>query len=239
MTRLYTDLAAHYHAMYRHIFDYDAEFARFDALLRAHDAHRVLELGAGSGMLGRRLIAAGYDYTGVDLAPQMVNIAREETGSDRFFVGDMRDLDVDGPFDAVLITGRSLSYVLHTNEVLATLRGVRAALREGGLLWFDVFDAEGIFADFRASGEHEVADGVTTWRRTNTLAPNLASGWTWDWHAVLDVTGPDGAQTFEDDTTLRAFLPDELRLLLRLAGFDGATIVATPRVLTVTSAAQP
>lgn len=239
MTRLYTDLAAHYHTMYRHIFDYDAEFATFDALLRAHNAHRVLEIGAGSGMLGRRLIAAGYDYTGLDLAPQMVAIAREETGSDRFVVGDMRNLDVVGPFDAVLITGRSLSYVLHTTEVLATLRGVRAVLREGGIFWFDVFDAEGIFAEFRASGEHEVTDGVTLWRRTNTLAPNLASGWTWDWHAVLDVIGPDGAETFEDDTTLRAFLPDELRLLLRLAGFDDATIVATPRVLTVTSAAEP
>lgn len=239
MTRLYTDLAAHYHAMYQHIFDYNAEFATFDALLRAHNAHRVLEIGAGSGMLGRRLIAAGYDYTGLDLAPQMIAIAREETGSDRFVVGDMRNLDVVGPFDAVLITGRSLSYVLHTTEVLATLRGVRAVLREGGIFWFDVFDAEGIFAEFRASGEHEVTDGVTLWRRTNTLAPNLASGWTWDWHAVLDVIGPDGAETFEDDTTLRAFLPDELRLLLRLAGFDDATIVATPRVLTVTSAAEP
>src|ERR1035437_3488372 len=107
MTQLYSTLAKVYHEMYQHIFDYDKEFQFYDALLKSNNCHSVLEIGCGSGMLARRFLKNGYDYQGLDLYNEMLDIARSETASDRFIQCDMRNLSFDQQFDAVLITGRS------------------------------------------------------------------------------------------------------------------------------------
>lgn len=75
MTQLYSTLAPVYHEMYQHIFDYDKEFSFYDTLLKTHHCHKVLEVGCGSGMLARRFIESGYDYHGLDLSNEMLDIA--------------------------------------------------------------------------------------------------------------------------------------------------------------------
>lgn len=238
MSRLYEELAEHYHAMYQHIFDYDAECAALDALLRPLGARRVLEVGCGSGALARRLVARGYAYLGVDLSEPMLQIARREVDA-AFQRADVRTMQVDGAFDAALVTGRTLSHLTTTLDVISALRSLEASLTPGGLLWLDVFDAAGIFATLRpgvpTTSTQEVRHGDTIWRRDSQLEVNLATGWTWDWRSRLTVTTPSGAASYDDMTTLRAFTADELRLLLDLTGFSDAEVRSSPRVLTATA----
>ena len=130
MTQLYSTLANIYHEMYRHIFDYDKEFGFYDAILKRNNCRKILEVGCGSGMLARRFINNGYDYLGVDLFNEMLEIARFEVKSDRFIQCDMRDLSFDKQFDSVLITGRSLAYVIDNNGILDTFNGVYKSLKD-------------------------------------------------------------------------------------------------------------
>ena len=88
MTILYSTLAKVYHEMYEHIFDYDKEFGFYDTLLKNNNCHSVLEIGCGSGMLAHRFLENGYSYTGVDLFNEMLDIARNEVGSDVFVQSD-------------------------------------------------------------------------------------------------------------------------------------------------------
>src|SRR5665647_3929063 len=111
MTQLYSTLAHVYHEMYQHVFDYDQEYNFYDSIFKSNNCKKILEVGCGSGMLARRFLKNGYDYQGLDLYNEMLNIARLETASDRFIQCDMRDLSFDQQFDAVLITGRSIAYV--------------------------------------------------------------------------------------------------------------------------------
>jgi ubiquinone/menaquinone biosynthesis C-methylase UbiE len=92
--------------MYQHLFDYDREFRLYDEMLKKYGCNRILEVGCGSGMLACRFIREGYDYLGLDLFEEMLQIARKEVPEGRFVQGDMRSLAFDEPFDAVLITGR-------------------------------------------------------------------------------------------------------------------------------------
>ena len=110
MTQLYSTLANIYHQMYQHIFDYDKEFGFYDAILKQNNCQEILEVGCGSGMLARRFINHGYEYFGVDLFNEMLDIARSEVQSDRFIQCDMRSLAFNNQFDAILITGRSIAY---------------------------------------------------------------------------------------------------------------------------------
>ena len=105
---------------------------------------RVLDLACGSGEHAVRLAKRGLEVVGVDIAPSLVAHCREravqegaETAS--FRQGDMRDLDDEGVFDAVLLLSGSFGfYDDETNEdVLARMA---RALKPGGRVLIDVFD---------------------------------------------------------------------------------------------------
>ena len=219
MTKLYSILAEVYHEMYQHVFDYDVEFRFYDTILKNANCHKILEIGCGSGMLARRFLENGYDYLGLDLYNEMLDIARREVKSDRFVKGDMRNITFDSQFDAVLITGRSIAYVAENLGIISTLKGVCNSLIDKGLLVFGVFDAKQIFDNF-GDFEQNIEHGNKKIRRISHLERNLATGWTWDWTAKYIIQQESKVFECEDITTLRAFTRDEIELFLNLSGFN-------------------
>ncbi|GAB3640383.1 class I SAM-dependent DNA methyltransferase [Spirosoma arcticum] len=223
MTKLYSDLAYLYDAMYQTFIDYDKEFGLYADLLRQHQAKSVLEIGCGSGHLAKRFTNQHYDYRGVDISPQMLDIARRRCPQTQFEQADMRTITSERLFDAVLITARSISYIIHNQEVLSTLRHIGQCLPENGKLIFDFIDAATFLPDMDESAliEHWAIHEQQSYLRQSRYVPNLATGLTWDWHSAFFVETPDGQHQpiGTDLATLRAFLPDEIRLLLQLAGF--------------------
>lgn len=232
MTQLYSTLAKVYHDMYQHIFDYDQEFQYYDALLKRHNCHSVLEVGCGSGMLARRFLKNGYDYLGLDLSNEMLDIARSETSSDRFIQCDMRELSFDQQFDAVLITGRSIAYVIENKGIVDTLKGVNKSLKDKGLFVFGVFEANGIFDNFN-DFEQNIEHHNKKLRRISTLKMNLQTGWTYDWMAKYIIEQNNQITEFDDVTTLRAFTRDEVALFLKLSGFQILEIIEEGKALNV------
>ncbi|GET31570.1 hypothetical protein PbJCM13498_04330 [Prolixibacter bellariivorans] len=219
MTQLYTTLARVYHEMYQHVFDYDEEYRFYDDLLRKNHCKKVLEVGCGSGMLARRFLANGYDYTGLDVAEEMLDIAREEVQQDVFVQSDMRHLRFDQQFDAVLITGRSLAYVTDNRGIMETLTGIHNALKEKRLFVFGIFEAGGIFENF-GDFEQTIELPDKKIQRISHLEKNLETGWTWNWHARYIIESNGEKTEHDDQTTLRAFTKDEILLFLKLTGFD-------------------
>lgn len=91
---------------------------------------RFLELGVGTGRIALPFMAAGYDYTGVDLAPAMLAVLREKAaGLSRdpaLVIGDVTRLPfAAGSFDVIIAV-----HVLHlVADWRATLAEARRALR--------------------------------------------------------------------------------------------------------------
>lgn len=223
MTKLYSDLAHLYDAMYQTFIDYDKEFALYTDLLRQHQARSVLEIGCGSGHLAKRFTESQYDYQGVDISPQMLDIARRRCPEARFEQADMRTIATGRLFDAVLITARSISYIIHNQDILSTFRHIGQCLVSDGKLIFDFIDASTFLPGMDESAliEHRAAYEQQQYLRQSRYVPNLATGLTWDWHSAFFLETPDGQRRpiATDLATLRAFLPAEIQLLLRLAGF--------------------
>jgi SAM-dependent methyltransferase len=232
MTQLYSTLANIYHEMYQHVFDYDKEFIFYDTLLKRNNCRKILEIGCGSGMLARRFLKNGYDYLGLDLFNEMLEIARAEVKSDRFVQCDMRNLSFDKQFDAVMITGRSLAYVTENQGIIDTLTGVHKALKDKGLLVFGVFEANAIFDHFN-DFEQTIQHGNKTIRRISKLKKNLSTGWTYDWHARYIIEQDNQKSEYDDLSTLRAFTKDEILLFLKLTGFIIKEIIEEEKALTL------
>lgn len=63
---------------------------------------RVLDLGCGIGMLAAAFIRTGCEYTGVDVSPKAVEIAKSNYPKGRFEVANIAQLPLTGEFDIII-----------------------------------------------------------------------------------------------------------------------------------------
>lgn len=101
-------------------------------MLKATGARTVLDVCCGSGCLACRLSMAGFEVTGVDSSPTMLNRAKTKRRAAHFLRCDASHMPFSGVFDAAVV-----SLALH--EMDASLResaweAMRRAVKPGGLL---------------------------------------------------------------------------------------------------------
>jgi SAM-dependent methyltransferase len=108
----------------------------------------VLELMCGTGRVLLPLARAGITVTGVDIAPKLLSIARrrvEQAGLQEHVtlrLADVREDPLGGPFALAFVALNSFMHLLTSDDQLAALRQVHAALTDGGLLAFDLYNPD-------------------------------------------------------------------------------------------------
>jgi len=136
---------------------YDALARGYDRFTAGHDQKTwtgtVLELATMSGLSGRRLldvacgtgspigptVARGFEVVGVDISPQMLELARGKVPEDvTLLCHDMRELPVLGEFDLVWALCDAVNYLQDPEELVTTFEGFRRNLADGGVVAFDV-----------------------------------------------------------------------------------------------------
>jgi SAM-dependent methyltransferase len=112
-------------------------------LSRAEEAgvggKRLLDVACGTGLSFIRLLEAGWEVTGSDISPEMLERARERAGGRAELVeADMRELPSLGEFDLIWAVGDPFNYLLEVEELEATLRGMGRNLAPDGIALFDL-----------------------------------------------------------------------------------------------------
>ena len=101
----------------------------------------VLDLGCGTGTLTELMAEVGFDMMGIDMSPEMLQIAMEkraESGHDIMYLcQDMRELELYCTVGTVICVCDSINYVLEDEEVIETFRRVNNYLYPKGLFIFD------------------------------------------------------------------------------------------------------
>lgn len=101
----------------------------------------VLDLACGRGRHARILHRMGHRVTGIDIAPRNIEYCLRHTlPGMQFQVGDIRRLNYSDAFDVVLLLFTSFGYFSDA-ENTGVLENVHRALRKGGLLLLDFFNA--------------------------------------------------------------------------------------------------
>lgn len=133
MAPVYDDFTAHH--------DYEGWLADLlTALeLRGLQGRRLLDVGCGTGKSFMPMLPRGWEVTGCDISPAMLELAREKAGDTvRLEVADMLELPRFGEFNLVWALDDAINYLLSAEELERALTGMRANLAPGGLLLFDV-----------------------------------------------------------------------------------------------------
>jgi len=97
---------------------------------------RVLDLGCGTGRLARALVPDGFEYTGVDLSDEMLNVARKtvDTAKATFLRGNLVELQsvVPKSVDHAACLFSTLGMIVGEHNRQAVVKNVFGLLRLGG-----------------------------------------------------------------------------------------------------------
>jgi 2-polyprenyl-3-methyl-5-hydroxy-6-metoxy-1,4-benzoquinol methylase len=108
------------------------DFGYVVQLLDLQPGMRLVELGCGPGWMTRFAARHGVEAVGYDIAPDMIEIARQQTAAESvdatFEVGDMEALDLGRSFDACLF----YDTIHHTPRADLVFAAAARALRPGG-----------------------------------------------------------------------------------------------------------
>jgi len=155
---------------------------------------RVLDLGCGGGLLSEALAGAGADVTAIDLAPDLLKIARLH-GLESGIRVDYRQVSAEalaaeapGAFDAITC----MEMLEHVPDPASVLRACATLLRPGGRLFVSTlnrtpaaFALAIVGAEYVArllpKGTHQYRDFIrpselATWMRTSGLQLEDVSG---------------------------------------------------------------
>jgi ubiquinone/menaquinone biosynthesis C-methylase UbiE len=106
------------------------------------DPKSMLDLCCGTGTVSLLLAEKGYDVTGVDISPEMVEHARRKAAERcirvDFHAQDASKLRIGKRFDLVASLFDSLNYILEASALQDAFHRVSAHMAEGGLFIFDM-----------------------------------------------------------------------------------------------------
>jgi SAM-dependent methyltransferase len=113
------------------------DFAHLVELLRLPHGAAILDVGCGSGWLSEYFARLGYDVTGIDISPDLIDIARERVQglsfaggplATTFAVMDSEHIALARQFDAAVV----YDALHHFADERAVLRGIHGCLKPGG-----------------------------------------------------------------------------------------------------------
>lgn len=197
------------------------DHAYYRALADGLSARMILDLGCGTGLLTRSLVAPGRVVIGIDPSPTMLGHARRQPGAEAvtWIDGDASVLEPTGDVDLVVSSGNTM---MHVGDQASVLRRLAGALRRGGVISFESRDP--------AARAWEQWTREATYGERNTPAGHLR-----EWLELIEVAS-DGRVVFDTHnvfpdgkdavyrSTLTFFSVDAITADLHAAGFGDVTV---------------
>ncbi len=171
---------------------YDGPGPRQDELamyrsLAAEAGGPVLELACGTGIITLDLARAGHEVTGLDVSPDMLDVARaklreepaEVRGRILLVEANMRDFQLDRAFAFAFIPNNSFGYLIEQADRQSCLRCLHKHIEPGGVLLI----AEQVYAQERLAKMRSELSAIKEWAAGVNPATGLFT-------SFRSVTGP-------------------------------------------------
>lgn len=151
--------------------DYAAEAAELAGLVRERrpGAGSVLDVASGTGGHLRFLHELFASAEGLELSPEMLDVARRRLPALRMQQGDMRDFDLGRTYDAITLMFSSIGYVESEAELDRTLACLAAHLVPGGVLVIEPWVFPDTFAPGYVAADLARDDGRTVARVSHSV----------------------------------------------------------------------
>lgn len=224
----FQDYAYYYNAFYQDK-DYAAESRQVDTLLKRYgdNIKKIINYGCGTGRHDIELSKLGYDCSGIDMSPLMIEIAKKnyknigEGVNCDFAVADIRTYESKIRYDAVISLFHVMSYQNSNNDILAAFRSARKVLKDGGLFLFDCWYGPGVLSDPPVVRVKKVEDDSYKLIRIARPVMHDRTNIVDVCYEVLVIEKETGCTKMIDETHhMRYFFSPELEFYLKDTGFE-------------------
>ncbi len=203
----------------------DDELA-FLARVFAEDARRpvreVLDVGCGQGRILVPLLRQGYEVTGLDQSPGMLAACRRHLEREglqgEVCEGSMETLEAEEAYDAILGIDSVICYLRESAAIVEVLRRFHRALRPGGVLVLDNWNALGNWRLLGVPQRYQFEEAAFSMELEERCRfDSVASLWEIEFRATVR----EGAapEEFHHVETLHVMTVSELVHYLQQAGF--------------------
>ncbi len=183
----------------------------------------VLDLGCGTGSMTLELARRGYDMTGIDYSPEMLDIARcsaESEGlSERmlWLLQDITEFELYGTVDVAVSCLDTVNHITSPKKLTEMLGLVHNYLNPDGLFIFDVngkYKFEKIYAD--RSYVMEENGSFCVWQNYYNPKTHLC-----DFYITLFEERDDGSyERYDEEQRERMYPIRSLKKMLADSGFE-------------------
>ncbi len=182
----------------------------------------VLDLGCGTGKMTVELAKRGYDMTGVDYSPEMLDIAREraeEEGIDNilWLCQDFCELDLYGTVDLAVSCLDCINHLTSPADLKRALALVHNFLIRGGLFVFDI-NGKGKFENTYSDRAYvfDGEDGVCIWQNSYNPKTRIC-----DFYITLMEGCEDGRyERYDEVQSERMYTLRSMYSALKAVGFE-------------------
>ena len=190
---------------------------------------RIMDVGCGTGRHYVPLTQAGYDIAGVDPSENMLNKLRDKLKAlninPQIIVKDMREIDFNMQFDAVICMNSAFLYMLTDEDILKALKAFQRALNDGGLVIIDIMNFLSLFGRYKEmiAGKY-IKDNVIFETAIKHSIDDLTSIWNHDEFGIITDNGKE--TTYHEQHRLRMLTYNEMKTFLTDAGFQNVRCFA-------------
>ncbi len=223
---MYNDFAGFYDELMNDA-DYSYRAAHLFDLFGKHDRMPtlLLDLCCGTGKFSNHFAKNGVSVIGVDLSPEMLSVARENSANDGqdvlYLCQNATELDLYGTVDGAICCMDSLNHIIDYGDLCAALAKVSLFLEKDRLFIFDVntlYKHEQVLGDqvFIRDGE----DVYCVWSNEYDPETHIT-----DMELDFFVPEEDGRYIRSGESiTERAYTEKELRDALTAAGLETVAV---------------
>lgn len=206
--------------------DYTTWAKYIDEKIKAHsdiDVSLVLDLCCGTGTMTLELDSLGYDMTGIDLSPEMLDIARQKALDKNraenilFLCQDMCSFELYGTVQAVVSCLDSLNHLDSKADLKKVFDLVHNYLERGGLFMFDL-NSPYKFKNIYGTNAYVLEDeGIYCgWQNIYDKDSRIC-----DFYTTVFTENEDGTYSrFDDYEREYCFTQKEVEKLLLKCGFE-------------------
>ena len=181
----------------------------------------VLDLGCGTGKMTLELARRGYDMTGIDYSPEMLDIARsiaDEEGHDVLWLcQDMREFELYGTVDAAVCCLDCINHLEDEDDLDKCFKLVHNYLIPDGIFIFDInakYKFENVYANNTFSMEED--GGVCIWENYYDSDSKLC-----DFYITLFKECADGRyERFDEEQSERMYTLEDIKASLERCNLE-------------------